>query len=188
MMESPDRPMRHQVLSWADVDKLIDLLVPQLRGIGGFGGMVMITRGGLIPGGMLAEVLKIEHVLTASVNFPATNETRTALMVWPEFLQFPDAALIFGRRLLVVDDVWGSGRTSIAVRERLLADEALDAVRAAMVPGERLHARGREVYAFFGGGMGQSKAAEILNRKAARAVATGRNWNTVLKLAELAGA
>lgn len=124
MMESPDRPMRHEVLTWADVDKLIDLLVPQLRGIGGFSGMVMITRGGLIPGGMLAEVLKIEHVLTASVNFPATNETRTALMAWPEFLQFPDQDLIVGRRLLIIDDVWGSGRTSIAVRERLFADGA----------------------------------------------------------------
>lgn len=124
MMDSADRPLRHDVLSWSDVDKLIDMLVPQLRGVGGFNGMVMITRGGLIPGGMLAEVLHIEHVLTASVNFPATAETRTALMAWPEFLQFPDAGLIDGRRLLVCDDVWGSGRTSIAVRERLLSTGA----------------------------------------------------------------
>jgi hypoxanthine phosphoribosyltransferase len=124
MMGSPERPMRHEILTWDDVDKLIDVLVPQLRGVGGFTGMVMITRGGLIPGGMLAEILKIQHVLTASVDFPATAETRTALMAWPEFLQFPDERLVSGRRILIVDDVWGSGRTSIAVRERLISAHA----------------------------------------------------------------
>jgi hypoxanthine phosphoribosyltransferase len=41
------------------------------------------------------------------------------LMAWPTFLQFPDPALLAGRRALVVDDVWGSGRTSTAVRGRV---------------------------------------------------------------------
>jgi hypoxanthine phosphoribosyltransferase len=116
-------PVRHEVMSWQDVDKLIDTLLPQLRSVGSFGGMVMITRGGVIPGGMLAEALKIEHLLTAAVDFPATSGS-TGLMVWPSFLQFPDDALLAGRTMLIVDDVWGSGRTSTAVRERVLAADA----------------------------------------------------------------
>ena len=70
-----DRPEnRHEILTWADVDKLIDVLLPQIRGIGTFTSMVMITRGGVIPGGMLAEALDIQHVLTAAVDFPAKME------------------------------------------------------------------------------------------------------------------
>ncbi len=124
MMESSDRPGRHEVLTWSDVDQLIDVLVPQIRGVGSFNGMVMITRGGVIPGGMLAEALQIEHLLTAAVDFPATNQIGNALMAWPQFLQFPDLQLVSDRRILIVDDVWGSGRTSIAVRERLSSANA----------------------------------------------------------------
>jgi hypothetical protein len=40
-------------------------------------------------------------------------------MAWPNFLQFPDSSLLQGRRVLVVDDVWGSGRTMTAVRNRI---------------------------------------------------------------------
>lgn len=121
MMESPDAPMRHEILTWEDVDALIDVLVPQVRSIGTFSGMVMITRGGVIPGGLLAEALGITHLLTAAVDFPATAETKTAMMAWPQFLQFPDPSLVISRRTLIVDDVWGSGRTSIAVREKVIS-------------------------------------------------------------------
>jgi len=108
--------MRHELLTWDDVDKIIDLLIPQLRAVGPFDAMLMITRGGLIPGGLLAEALDIQHVLTAAVDFPATASA--GLMAWPTFLQFPDSSLLINRRTLIVDDVWGSGRTSSAVRGR----------------------------------------------------------------------
>lgn len=110
-------PQRHEILTWADVDKLVDILVPQLRGVGAFDAMVMITRGGVIPGGLIAEALNIRHMLTAAVDFP-TEVTQAGLMAWPSFLQFPDAGLLIKRRTLIVDDVWGSGRTSTAVRGR----------------------------------------------------------------------
>ncbi|MEW5989599.1 MAG: phosphoribosyltransferase, partial [Chloroflexota bacterium] len=99
--------MRREVLTWSDVDKLIDYLVPQIHGR--FDSMVIITRGGIVPGGLLAEALNITYVLTASVRFPADfpglyhPEQRYAI---PEFLQFPDDHLLEGRRVLVVDDVW----------------------------------------------------------------------------------
>jgi hypoxanthine phosphoribosyltransferase len=120
MLDSANSPTRHEVLTWADVDKLVDILLPQIRAMGSFSAMVMITRGGVIPGGLLAEALSVQHLLTAAVDFPATS-AQTGLMALPQFLQFPDSVLVASRRTLIVDDVWGSGRTSIAVRERMIA-------------------------------------------------------------------
>jgi hypoxanthine phosphoribosyltransferase len=120
-MNRPEGPLRHEILTWEDVDKLIDILLPQLRAVGTFDGMIMITRGGVIPGGLLAEALGIVHLLTAAVDFPAAMQGVSGLLEWPHFLQFPDSALLLNRHILTVDDVWGSGRTSISVRERCLA-------------------------------------------------------------------
>ena len=114
--------MRREVLTWNDVDKLIDHLIPQFEVE--FDAMVMITNGGIIPGGMLAEALKLNVILTASVDFPAELEheqekEKTRWLAWPKFLQFPENNLVSGRRVLVVDDVWGSGRTISAVKNRI---------------------------------------------------------------------
>lgn len=119
-MDRPDR-QRHELLTWTDVDKLIDLLIPQIEAVGTFTSIVLITRGGVIPGGMLAEALNIQHVLTAAVDFPAKLQGQAGLMALPKFLQFPEPSLVVNRRTLTVDDVWGSGRTSIAVRQRVLS-------------------------------------------------------------------
>lgn len=109
---------RRELLGWEEVDRLIDHLIPQFRIE--FDAMVIITRGGIIPGGMLCEKLNIEEVLTAAVDFPFEVQIEAAkLMAWPEFLQFPDDSLIRGRQLIVVDDVWGSGRTITAVKNRI---------------------------------------------------------------------
>lgn len=111
---------RKELLSWDEVGRLIDHLIPQFRFE--FDAMVIITRGGIIPGGMLCEKLNIEEVLTAAVDFPFESEREAAkLLAWPEFVQFPDNSLITGRQLLVVDDVWGSGRTITAVKNRISA-------------------------------------------------------------------
>lgn len=111
---------RRELLSWDEVGRLIDHLIPQFRGE--FDAMVIITRGGIIPGGLLCEKLDLEEVLTAAVDFPFEIEREAAkLLAWPEFVQFPDNSLITGRKLLVVDDVWGSGRTITAVKNRISA-------------------------------------------------------------------
>lgn len=114
--------MRREVLTWEDVDKLIDHLIPQFETE--FEAMIVITHGGIVPGGILAEALKIDDLFIASVDFPAEMELekqreKTRLLAWPKFLQFPDDTLVRGRRLLVVDDVWGSGRTMTAVKNRI---------------------------------------------------------------------
>lgn len=121
MYSGSQLPGRHELLTWDDVDELIDILTPQIQALGHFQAMLMITRGGVIPGGMLAESLDIQHLLTAAVDFPATD---SGLMAWPSFLQFPGKDLLEGRRVLIVDDVWGSGRTSTSVKERVLGSGA----------------------------------------------------------------
>ena len=114
--------MRREVLTWNDVDQLIDHLVPQFETE--FDAMVMITHGGIVPGGLLADALKMSIILTASVDFPAeadheAEKEKTRWLAWPKFLQFPDGDLLRGRRILIVDDVWGSGRTITAVKNQV---------------------------------------------------------------------
>lgn len=114
------QPIRREILTWDDVSKLIDHLLPQFEGE--FDAMVLVTRGGIVPGGLLAEAMGLTHILTAAVDFPAQVEMQKAkLMAWPQFIQFPEDNALRGRRTLVVDDVWGSGRTITAVKIRVSA-------------------------------------------------------------------
>jgi len=111
---------RNEILDWEEVNQLITHLIPQFNN--DYEAMVMITRGGIIPGGMLAEAMNITHILTAAVDFPAQVEmVKAKLMAWPKFIQFPENELLRGRFVLVVDDVWGSGRTITAVKNRVSA-------------------------------------------------------------------
>jgi len=112
--------IRRELLTWSDVDRLIDYLLPQFEGE--FEAMLIITRGGIIPGGLLAEAMNIQTILTAAVDFPAEMEReRTGLFAWPRFIQFPEDEILRARRCLLVDDVWGSGRTITAVKNRISA-------------------------------------------------------------------
>ena len=47
------------------------------------------------------------------------------LLAWPQFIQFPEEGRLSGRKVLVVDDVWGSGRTVTAVKNRVAASGGL---------------------------------------------------------------
>ena len=116
--------MRREMVTWDEVGRLIDHLIVQFEY--DFEAMVMITRGGIIPGGMLAEAMGITHILTAAVDFPAQFESDTdKLLYWPQFIQFPEDEMLVGRRVLVVDDVWGSGRTITAVKNRVSAGRGM---------------------------------------------------------------
>ncbi len=108
---------RREVCSWDQVERLVQQIVHQLRREVQL--MVIVTRGGLVPGGMLAEALGVKAIMTAAVQFPLM-EPKQRLLAWPDFLQFPPDELLARRQILVVDDVWGSGRTITAVRERII--------------------------------------------------------------------
>lgn len=119
--------MRRELLSWSDFDRLIDHLIPQFETE--FDAMLIITTGGLVPGGAIAELLKITSIFVAAVDFPGLENSLQSedarLRAWPHFLQFPDDQLLLNKRVLVVDDVWGSGRTISAVKHRVVAASAV---------------------------------------------------------------
>jgi hypoxanthine phosphoribosyltransferase len=111
---------RRELLDWDEVDRLINHLIPQFNTA--FDAMLIITRGGIIPGGLLCEALGLEDVLTAAVDFPfEVQQEDSRLLAWPQFIQFPDDDRLVDRQVLIVDDVWGSGRTITAVRSRVAA-------------------------------------------------------------------
>lgn len=115
---------RKEMLTWNDVDQLIDHLIPQFETE--FDSMIMITHGGIIPGGLISEALQLDTILTAAVDFPSElqmedERKKGRLLAWPQFVQFPDNKLLSGKRVIVMDDVWGSGRTITAVRNRVVS-------------------------------------------------------------------
>lgn len=113
-------PTRRELVTWDEVTRLVDNLITQFEH--DFHAMLVVTRGGIVPGGMLAERMGLQDILTAAVKFPAMlDNPRDNMLVWPQFLQFPESPLLRGRRILVVDDVWGSGRTSTAVKNKVSA-------------------------------------------------------------------
>jgi uncharacterized protein (DUF1697 family) len=70
----------------------------------------------------------------------------------------------------------------------LLATPTADDITAllnAHIGSETIHVDGREVYAYFPDGMGRSKLDNGLIERKLKTVGTGRNWNTVNKLAAL---
>lgn len=116
--------IRRELLTWEDVDKLVDHLLSQFDSE--YEAMLMVSRGGIIPGGMLSEAMRIVNLFTATVEFPPVSTKNEArLLAWPRFMQFPGGELLKGKRILIVDDVWGSGRTLTSVRNRVSSDGGL---------------------------------------------------------------
>jgi len=114
-MTNPNMPTAPEFLSWQEVDKLVDYLLPQLRGP--YDALLLITRGGIIPGGLIAEALGLNYILTAAVEFPEAGQAR---MAWPTFLQFPEDRLLRDKHILIIDDIWANGRTLTTVKGRVV--------------------------------------------------------------------
>lgn len=108
--------MKHVYLTWHELEELISRLIFKLDTP--YDAILAISRGGIIPGGMIAEALNMKNVLTAAVVFPNDPSQRNKLS-WPRFLQFPADSLVEGRKILVVDNLWYQGRTIMAVKGRI---------------------------------------------------------------------
>jgi uncharacterized protein len=106
--------VERDVVSWAELERLVGDLAERVRGE--YDVMLAITRGGLVPAGILAYALGIRNILIAAVAY-YDDEGRPGPE--PLFLQFPADPLLVGRRVLIVDEVWDSGTTIHAVAERV---------------------------------------------------------------------
>jgi hypoxanthine phosphoribosyltransferase len=78
--------------------------------------LLAITRGGMVPAGMLAYRLGIRNILVAAVEY---YDSEGHPGPKPTFLQFPADPQLRGQRVLIVDEVWDSGTTIHAVTERV---------------------------------------------------------------------
>lgn len=108
-----EQPLK-RILGWDDITAEVDQLVAVLRD--DYDVMLVITRGGMIPACLISERLNIRNILVAAVQlYTGIGQTLDA----PIYLQFPDDQLLSGRSVLIVDDVWDSGRTAMSVKERV---------------------------------------------------------------------
>jgi hypoxanthine phosphoribosyltransferase len=107
-------PVR-DIVTWDELDRLVGRLAEQLRGQQ-FDVMLAITRGGMVPAGMLAYRLRLRDILVAAVEY---YDERGQPAPRPTFFQFPADPLLRGKRVLIVDEVWDSGTTIHAVTERV---------------------------------------------------------------------
>ena len=107
--------MERDHVSWDDLDGLVDVLTQRLAGER-FDVLLAITRGGMVPAGMLAYRLGMRDILVAAVAF-YDDEGRPGEA--PIFFQFPSDTLLHGQRVLIVDEVWDTGTTIAAVAERV---------------------------------------------------------------------
>jgi hypothetical protein len=105
-----------QYLSWDQIQAMVADLAAQ--GHGSYDALLAVTRGGLVPAGLLAYHLQLRNILVAAVQFYSGVARRAQQ---PTFLQFPSDPLLEGRRILIVDDIWDSGKTIMAVKERVVA-------------------------------------------------------------------
>ena len=79
------------------------------------------------------------------------------------------------------------GHLLLVVLKREPSDQEVDALRAAIVGPEVVKAAGKQAYIYYPAGVGQSKLTAKLIEKKLGSPGTGRNWNTVLKLAAMVG-
>ena len=102
-------------LSWTDVNSLIGGLISRLQGYD-FDVVIAITRGGIVPGGIIAEQLGVNQVLVASVDF---YEDESHQLAWPVFMQFPADSFLRNKQVLIVDDIWYRGKEVMSVTDRV---------------------------------------------------------------------
>ena len=108
--------MNKKYLDWIDIEELVKTLVAQLPS--DYDTLLAIARGGLVPCCLISELRDMRNILVAAVmHYTGVGQTIDR----PLFLQFPDDILLADKRILVVDDVWDSGKTIMAVKERLRA-------------------------------------------------------------------
>jgi hypoxanthine phosphoribosyltransferase len=106
-----------QFYAWEQIHRMVQQLAQPLRSQS-FDALLAVTRGGLVPAGLLAYQLDLRNILVAAVQFYTGVGKRAAS---PSFLQFPADPFLNGKTILIVDDIWDSGKTINAVQQRVVA-------------------------------------------------------------------
>jgi hypoxanthine phosphoribosyltransferase len=101
-------------LTWDDIQECVARVVSQIDR--DYDCMLVVTRGGLVPACLISEQIDLRNILVAAVMFYTGVDQKLDA---PIFLQFPADPLLAGKKVLVIDDVWDSGRTIMAVKARV---------------------------------------------------------------------
>jgi len=104
------------VVSWEDLERLVAELAERLAAEPPPDVVLPISRGGLVPAGMLGYRLGWRDMLVASV---VVYDDESGFRGHAEFLQFPSDEDLRGKRVVIIDEVWDSGTTIAAVSERV---------------------------------------------------------------------
>jgi uncharacterized protein len=115
MSESATPQIVRDVVTWDHIMEMIEHLAGQLTGE--YDVMLAITRGGMIPGAIIGYHIGLRNILVAAVQFYTDKAGERSHA--PVFLQFPADPLLQGKRVLIVDEVWDSGKTIGAVIQRV---------------------------------------------------------------------
>ena len=108
------------VLSWEELNGHVESLAQQIHDLPEAqrpDAILAISRGGLVPGAMLAYRLGIRDLLIAVAEHYDAAGRRPA----PTIARMPPDESLKGRSILIVDEVWESGRTLALVAERARA-------------------------------------------------------------------
>lgn len=104
-----------RIIDWREVDWLVQSIVKRVP-IEPYDIVLVITRGGMVPACLISERLQLRNIMVAAVQF---RTPKGESLDDPVFWQFPDDELLRGKSVMIVDDVWDSGRTAVSVRERV---------------------------------------------------------------------
>ena len=105
-------------LSWNDIEELVSRLVARLPH--DYDLIMVVTRGGMVPACLISERLDIRNIVAAAVMFYTEGTTDPEqVLAEPKFLEFPADPLLNRKRILIVDDVWETGKTAMVVRRRV---------------------------------------------------------------------
>jgi uncharacterized protein len=105
-------------LSWEDIEELVGRLADKLPR--DYDLILVITRGGMVPACLLSERLELRNIVAAAVLFYTEGTVDPSqVLTEPIFLQFPADPILVGKRVLIVDDVWDTGHTAMAVCRRV---------------------------------------------------------------------
>ena len=118
------------VLTWEELNGHVEALAQQIQALPEAqrpDAILAISRGGLVPGAMLAYRLGIRDLLIAVAEHYDAAGRRPA----PTITRMPSDESLKGRSILIVDEVWESGRTLQRVAEA--AEAAGAAVRSAVL-------------------------------------------------------
>ena len=134
-------------LSWEQLDALVERLAKEVMHLEPSSqpeAILAVSRGGLVPGAMLAYRMGQRDLLVAvAEHYDESGRRENATLI-----RMPPDEALRGRRILIVDEVWESGRTLQRVAE---AAEAADAaVRIAVLhykPGQSETTRTPDHYA-----------------------------------------